>query len=81
MESSMKRDKVQGEGNYDAARKYNKATGEFIKSGKVEPAARGAAPKNSKEEAEMKAAERTGKSRAKEVDPALARNYRQGTKR
>ena len=39
----MKRDQVQGEGNYEAARKFNRAEREFVKSGKVEEAARRAA--------------------------------------
>ena len=36
--------KVQGEGDYDAARNYDEATRDFVKSGKVEQAARDAAP-------------------------------------
>jgi hypothetical protein len=77
----MKRDKVQGEGDYESARRFNRAERQFVKSGKVEDAARRAAPCNAKEEAELKAAERAGRSRAKELDPADTRNYRQPTKR
>jgi hypothetical protein len=37
--------KMQGEGNYTAARRYDKAQQDFVKSGQVEEAAREAAPK------------------------------------
>jgi len=33
-------DQIQGEGNYDAGRRYQKEQQEFAKSGKVEPKAR-----------------------------------------
>ena len=33
-------DQIQGEGNYDAGRRYQKEQHEFAKSGKVEPKAR-----------------------------------------
>ena len=33
-----KQDPVQGEGDYDAGRRYDKAAREFAQSGKVEPA-------------------------------------------
>ena len=38
---------VQGEGDYEAGRRYDKAAREFAESGKVEPAARDAAPDSS----------------------------------
>ena len=41
---------VYGEGNYEATRQYNASTKKFIEAGKVEKAARDAAP-NSPEEA------------------------------
>ena len=59
-----KPDKVQGEGNYEAAKEYNDATRKFVQSGKVEAAAPGAAPKTPAEAAEMKAAEAAGLSHA-----------------
>jgi hypothetical protein len=36
---------VYGEGNYEASRKYEEATRKFIESGRVDEAARAAAPK------------------------------------
>ena len=38
------KDEVQGEGDYAAGRRYDKASREFAESGKVEPAAHEAAP-------------------------------------
>ena len=57
--------KVQGEGDYDAARNYDEATRDFVKSGKVEQAARDAAPANAAEAAELTRAEQARKSRSK----------------
>ena len=56
---------VQGEGNYEAARRYDAAQHEFVESGQVPEAARDAAPRSEKEEAEMLEAERKGKQHAK----------------
>lgn len=56
---------VQGEGDYDAARRYDKAAKEFAESGKVEPAARDAAPQTAAEAEELKRAEEAGKSHSK----------------
>jgi len=63
---------IEGEGNYTAARHYNRDTAAFAKSGQVEPAARDAAEaRDSQERAALDAAERAGKERAKDEDPAL----------
>lgn len=62
-----------GEGNYDASRKYSDATKRFVDAGKVEKAARDAAPATDAEALQLAAAEAEGKSRAKEEDPVLAR--------
>ncbi|MEO8626901.1 MAG: hypothetical protein ABI612_02210 [Betaproteobacteria bacterium] len=66
-----KPNEVQGEGNYDAAKEYDDAQRAFVKSGKVEQAARDAAPKSKAEEEEMQRAEQAGRSHAKEEDPAV----------
>jgi hypothetical protein len=55
----------QGEGNVEAARNYNRATKDFVKTGRVQKAAQEAAPHNVIEAAEMLAAEKAGRSRAK----------------
>jgi hypothetical protein len=62
---------IQGEGNYEATRRYDKATTDFVKSGKVEEAARNARPKSEAEAEAMRKAEQEGKSHAKGEDPAL----------
>lgn len=62
-----------GEGNYKASREYNKATKEFVESGRVEGAARAAEPGDAREAAELEQAEAQGRRRAKEEDPAVRR--------
>jgi hypothetical protein len=57
--------KVQGEGNYDAAKKFNNAEQAFVKSGKVEQAAANTAPKSQKEALELVEAEKVGKAHPK----------------
>jgi len=61
---------VQGEGNYDATRRYDKAAREFAQSGKVDEAARAARPASEQEADELRRAEREGKSHSKGEDPA-----------
>jgi hypothetical protein len=69
----MAKQKVQGEGDYDATRRYRKRTEEYLKSNDVEKAAERAAPASRSEAEDMKAAESAGKRRAKGEDPALRR--------
>jgi hypothetical protein len=71
-ETRMERkDKVEGEGSYTGSKDYNDRTKKFVDSGKVDEAARAAEPKSEQEAHEMQKAERIGKQRAKEEDPAL----------
>lgn len=56
---------VQGEGDYRSAKKYNQSAHEFAESGKVEQAARNAAPRDNAEKNEMSQAEAEGRSHAK----------------
>ncbi|MEP7301047.1 MAG: hypothetical protein ABI699_05915 [Caldimonas sp.] len=65
MTPTPKTDAVQGEGDYEAGRRYDKAAREFAESGKVEPAAHEAAPDSAAEADEMKRAEEVGKSHSK----------------
>ena len=67
----------QGEGDRESARRFNKAEQEFVKSGKVEKAARKA---GEGDKSEMERAEKAGKERAKEFDPAVERDYSKPTK-
>jgi len=68
---TRKDDKVHGEGNYKAAREFDAAEAAFVKSGRVDKAARDAAPKSPAEEAELARAEQLTRKRAREEDPAL----------
>ena len=63
---------LQGEGNYDATRRYDKAAHEFAQSGKVDEAARAAEPGSTEEAEELKRAEDAGKSHSKGDDPRCA---------
>lgn len=69
---------VQGEGDYDAARRYDKSVEEFAKSGKVEQAARDAKPTSEAEADELRQAEQEGKSHAKGEDPLLQKGRQPG---
>jgi hypothetical protein len=66
---SSSKDNVHGEGNYEATRQYNEATKKFIEAGKVEQAARDAAPRDASEAAQMKQAEQAALLRAKDSPP------------
>ena len=63
--------KVQGEGDYDAARRYDEKTREHVESHDIEQEARDAEPASRGEERDMERAEEIGKQRAKEEDPLL----------
>ncbi len=61
--------KVEGEGSYTASRAYNTETEKFAKSGQVKEKAREAAKAlDGPEAAELKRAEKVGKSRSKGED-------------
>ena len=59
------KDRVEGEGSYSGSKDYNRRTEKFVESGKVDDAARRAAPKSEEEKHAMQKAERLGKKRAK----------------
>jgi hypothetical protein len=63
--------KVQGEGDYESAKKYDDAQAAFVKSGRVDQAAKDAEPTSPVEAEEMREAEEAGKSRSKGEDPLL----------
>jgi hypothetical protein len=56
---------VEGEGSYTGSKNYNERTKKFVQSGKVDKAAKDAAPKNEQEAEEMREAEKIGKKPAK----------------
>ena len=62
--------KVQGEGDYEAARRFDKAEREFVKSGKVDEGARKAPPESAEVARDMEQAEEIGKSHSKGELPA-----------
>jgi hypothetical protein len=65
------KDEVQGEGDYEAARRYNEAAREHARSADVEGEARDAEPASPLEERELERAEDEGRARAKEEDALL----------
>jgi hypothetical protein len=74
--TAMEKDpKVQGEGDYEAARRHRKRVSEFIENNDVEKAAVRAAPETEAEAKELADAEEQGKERAKGEDPALRRGH------
>ena len=72
-------EKNQGEGNREAARRYNEAGHEFVKSGQVDEKT-GAETLTEEEQRELEEAEKAGKARAKEKDPAVTRDYTKSDK-
>ena len=68
MATTPSKDQVQGEGDYDAGRRYDKAAREFAESGRVEPAAHDAEPKSEAEAEALRRAEDEGKSHSKGED-------------
>jgi hypothetical protein len=64
-------DQVQGEGNYEAARRYEDKLRDHVQHHDVEREARDAEPKSEGEKREMERAEQIGKRRAKEEDSLL----------
>jgi hypothetical protein len=65
-------DQIQGEGDYEAGRRYDKASREFAESGKVVPAAHDAAPESAGEADELERAEEEGKSHSKGEGPPVS---------
>jgi hypothetical protein len=59
---------VQGEGDYEAARRHREAATEFTRSHDVEEAARDAAPRSPEQGRELLEAERKGRERARGED-------------
>lgn len=66
------KDRNQGEGDRESARRYNEAVRETTKSGKVE---RREGERRASDDPELREAEEKGKERARERDPAVSRDY------
>jgi hypothetical protein len=69
----MTKQKVSGEGNYAATRRYRKSLEKYLENNDVDQAAARAAPVSSREARELQAAETAGKRHAKGEDPAIRR--------
>lgn len=74
------KDRNQGEGDREAARRYNERTRKFVDAGRVDQAARDAANMTEEERREAEQAEQIGKRRAKELDPEDKRDYSKAKK-
>lgn len=60
---------VHGEGNYEAARDYDRRTKDYLQSADVTDDARKAAPRSEAEARAMREAEAEGKRHAKDASP------------
>ncbi|HVW67716.1 MAG TPA: hypothetical protein VHB68_02025 [Steroidobacteraceae bacterium] len=56
---------VQGEGDYEAARRYRKEVKDYVEHADIDKAAREAAPQSEREQGEMEAAEQAGRAHSK----------------
>ena len=65
------KDRVQGEGDYEAARRYDEKMRDHVQHHDIEREARDAEPTSQGEQRELEEAEEVGKRRAKEEDPLL----------
>jgi len=63
---------VQGEGDYEAARRFDKAQSDFANSGRVKDGARRAKPEDPAQAADIEQAEQEGKSHSKGEAPGDA---------
>jgi len=71
--AKRKNGQVQGEGDYEATRRYRKRTEAYLNNNDVAKAAARAKPRSRAEAKELEAAEAAGKKRAKGEDPAIRR--------
>lgn len=73
MTSNSDPSELQGEGDYDAARRYNNATKRFVDSGAVPQAAHDAAPETPEQAQQLEEAELEAAKHAKGEDPQVHR--------
>jgi hypothetical protein len=71
MNTTGKPPESQGEGNVEAARRYNEDQKRFVESGAVEEAAQKAEPSTDKEADELLDAEQQGREKARGEDPTV----------
>jgi hypothetical protein len=65
MKAKVTSNKVQGEGDYKAAKQYGDSVKAFVDSGKVDQAVKKAKPTSPADQAEMTQAEQVGLSKSK----------------
>jgi hypothetical protein len=70
-DDSTTKTKNQGEGDREAARRFNEDQKRFVESGAVDDAARQAQPRDDEQADEMLDAERIGRDKAKGEDPTV----------
>lgn len=74
MTDTDKRSRVQGEGDYRAARRHRREVHQFVATSDTEKLAREAAPRSDAEQQEMLEAERQVRARAKGRKPGMIPN-------
>jgi hypothetical protein len=74
MKTVITRQPVQGEGDYQAARRHRDSVQTFVKSGKVDQAAHAAEPETTEEAEAMQQAEIVGEAHSKGEDPSPKRS-------
>lgn len=74
MTDKDKGSRVQGEGDYRAARRHRRDVQEFVATSDTEKLARAAAPRSEAEQQQMLEAERQGRARAKGRKPGSIPN-------
>lgn len=65
------KNKIEGEGSYEGARRYQESIKDFMESGQIEKKAREAADMSEEEQAESAKAEALGKAHIQEEDPEV----------
>lgn len=74
------KDRMQGEGDRESARRYRKDTEDYVESHDIEEEARRAKPESDAQKKALEQAEEQGRRRAKEEDPARVRDYKDAAK-
>ena len=70
--------KIQGEGDYEGARRYRRGVEQYVKTADIDRAAHDAQPADAEEARELEEAEAIGKSHAKGAKPQDKRGKDQG---
>ena len=64
--TTIKNQHIQGEGDYEATRRYRKDVENFVATHDIDKAAHDAAPKSAKEANDMREAEARGRSKSRD---------------